>query len=269
MSNYGSPGGPYPEPPRQPWPAGQPDDPYGQPNDRYGQPSDPWGDLHPWDSGTRPTSAGDPGPSGGYGPGYGGYHHPGYPGYATDRPYEHGYQPGGADPSRPPASPDPGPSWAPPVAPADPPTKNSRGPVIALVAAIAVLVIGIGAGAFFLLGREGGQATAAKATGQPNPTGTPSPTDAVATSPAAEVPTNISLVTVGQCVTDEGTRGKPKLMITECGAEGYRVLARVDGVTTGGNDAKKKCGKVSGYTDWYFYDSELDELDFVLCLKRN
>ena len=38
--------------------------------------------------------------------------------------------------------------------------------------------------------------------------------------------------------------------------------------TTGEADAETKCSKVSKYTKWYFYDSELDSLDFVLCLKE-
>lgn len=48
----------------------------------------------------------------------------------------------------------------------------------------------------------------------------------------------------------------------------YEVLRRIDGATSGKKDAEAKCGKVAGYTDWYFFDSELDTLDFVLCLKR-
>jgi hypothetical protein len=41
----------------------------------------------------------------------------------------------------------------------------------------------------------------------------------------------------------------------------------LDGVTSGEPDAVAKCAKVAGYTDWYFFNSELDTLDFVLCLK--
>jgi hypothetical protein len=39
-------------------------------------------------------------------------------------------------------------------------------------------------------------------------------------------------------------------------------------VTSGEPDAVAKCAKVAGYTDWYFFNSELDALDFVLCLAR-
>ena len=48
----------------------------------------------------------------------------------------------------------------------------------------------------------------------------------------------------------------------------FEVLKRVDGRTTGEADAENKCSKVDKYTKWYFYDSELDSLDFVLCLRE-
>ena len=50
-------------------------------------------------------------------------------------------------------------------------------------------------------------------------------------------------------------------------ATGDEVLKRVDGATSGEKDAESKCAVVRGYTNWYFYDSELDGLDFVLCLR--
>ncbi|GAB3950012.1 hypothetical protein GCM10027614_49730 [Micromonospora vulcania] len=46
------------------------------------------------------------------------------------------------------------------------------------------------------------------------------------------------------------------------------MLSRVDGPTSGERDAEAKCAKVENYTNWYFFDSELDTLDFVLCLKQ-
>ncbi|WP_375373504.1 hypothetical protein [Micromonospora sp. ATA51] len=46
------------------------------------------------------------------------------------------------------------------------------------------------------------------------------------------------------------------------------MLRRFDGATSGEKDAQAKCAKVDGYTNWYFFDSELDTLDFVLCLKQ-
>jgi hypothetical protein len=43
------------------------------------------------------------------------------------------------------------------------------------------------------------------------------------------------------------------------------VLARFDGTI----DFKGKCAKVAGYQYHYYFDSELDVLDFVLCLKKH
>jgi hypothetical protein len=135
-----------------------------------------------------------------------------------------------------------------------------------------VLLVGIGATAIYLLGQQDGETPkrpATQASSEPSPIGEPSATGEPApTEPAAEVSTNTLFVKVGQCVKDEGTSGKPELVITECGAKTYEVLARFDGVTSGGNDAKTKCAKITGYTNWYFFNSELDTLDFVLCLKN-
>jgi hypothetical protein len=50
--------------------------------------------------------------------------------------------------------------------------------------------------------------------------------------------------------------------------EHVRGAGRFGGVTSGEPDAVAKCAKVAGYTDWYFFNSELDALDFVLCLAR-
>jgi hypothetical protein len=58
------------------------------------------------------------------------------------------------------------------------------------------------------------------------------------------------------------------MTIVPCASGTYQVLKRVDGRTTGEADAEAKCSKVTGYTKWYFYDSELDSLDFVLCLRE-
>ena len=72
----------------------------------------------------------------------------------------------------------------------------------------------------------------------------------------------------GQCVRNEGTADAPAMTIVPCASGTYEVLKRVDGRTTGEADAEAKCSKVASYTKWYFYDSELDSLDFVLCLRE-
>ncbi|WP_446220852.1 LppU/SCO3897 family protein [Micromonospora sp. IBHARD004] len=139
--------------------------------------------------------------------------------------------------------------------------------MIAVLAVLAVLVLG-GAATLYLLGRD--DAAPQAGTTQPSATD-PS---AAATQPAATAPAPASsadprFVKVGQCVRNAAPAGgKPKLLISACGAKTYQVLRRYDGATSGEKDAQAKCAKVDGYTDWYFFDSELDTLDFVLCLKQ-
>jgi hypothetical protein len=246
MSNYGPPGGPYPGRPQEPW-TGQPA------NDPYGQPSDPWGGQDPW-GGAPSNPPGGPGSPAGYAQGYGGYPDPGYAGYGSDQHYGPGHQPVGGEPT-----------W---VAPA-PPKKASRAPIIALVVALAVLVLGGGATTIYLLSQDKATPTTSS-TGQPTdgPSGQSDQTsEPEATTPGPESSTDARFVKAGQCVKNEGTAAKPKLVITKCGSKTYEVLARFDGATSGQDDAKTKCGKVPDYTDWYFFNSDLDALDFVLCLK--
>ena len=107
--------------------------------------------------------------------------------------------------------------------------------------------------------RRGGPAIA------PSPANSP---PAVRESSAApEASTEARFVTTGQCVRNEGTETLPRMTIVPCAPKAYEVLARFDGATNGEADAKAKCSKMSGYTNWYFFNSELDTLDFVLCLK--
>ncbi|WP_407937851.1 LppU/SCO3897 family protein [Micromonospora viridifaciens] len=151
------------------------------------------------------------------------------------------------------------------------PPERGKGRLVAVLAVLLLLTLG-GAGAFWYLGRDG--STPAGGTGAPaspatDPTGQASEAAApVATTPAPASSTDPRFVTAGQCVRNEGAADKPKLAITECGAKTYQVLRRIDGETSGRKDAEAKCAKVDGYTDWYFFDSKLDALDFVLCLKR-
>jgi hypothetical protein len=56
-------------------------------------------------------------------------------------------------------------------------------------------------------------------------------------------------------------------VIAGCAPSTYQVLRRVDGATSGEKDAEAKCAGVEGYTNWFFFNSELDTLDYVLCLK--
>ncbi|SBT53167.1 Flagellar basal body-associated protein FliL [Micromonospora narathiwatensis] len=151
------------------------------------------------------------------------------------------------------------------------PPKRGRGPLVALLAVLVVLGLG-GAGAYWFLGRDDSapaNGTAAPAAPTVDPVADPTePADPATTAPAPASSTDPRFVKAGQCVRNEGAADQPKLVISECGAKTYQVLRRIDGPTSGKKDAQAKCAKVEDYTDWYFFDSELDTLDFVLCLKR-
>ncbi|HEX2772165.1 MAG TPA: flagellar basal body protein FliL [Micromonosporaceae bacterium] len=250
MSNYGPPGGSYPGPPQEPWPGREPHDPYGQPPQQ-------WGGQHPWNAPSPHPQYGSPQSA-----------HPPYgqPGHGDDR--------GGYEPTRayePDAPVGPEPAWSEPApVPPVPDGRGSRTPVLVLVVALALLVCGGGGTALYLLGR-GEEHTTAQASPQPSDaatSGASSPTAAPrASTPGAQSSADARFVKVGQCVKNDGAATQPRLVITKCATKTYQVLARIDGATTGERDAKAKCGKVKGYTDWYFFNSELDVLDFVLCLK--
>lgn len=155
--------------------------------------------------------------------------------------------------------------------PAPAPGRRGRGPLIAVLAVVLLVAAG---GAFWFLRGQGDPAPVAAPTGSAV-AGDPSAdtsADAAEPAPSAAAPESSAdprFAKVGQCVRNEGAAGgKPKLVISGCAAKSYEVLSRIDGATSGERDAEAKCGKVEGYTNWYFFDSELDTLDFVLCLKQ-
>ncbi len=292
MSQYGPPGGPYPGQPPEPWPAHRASDPYREPSDPWGGGQhDSWGGTPssiPPDAVGSPTGYdeqryGDPrydqryGDSG-YGeqrygdPGYGEqrYGDPGYgeqrygdPGYGTGHPQTRNYEPPAPQPVA-------TPMWSPP-APSR--RKGPGAPIIALVTVLTVLVCGGLVFAVYLVGgpgpddqAKGGSQPAVTRAGGPaaqEPTSQPE-----TTRPAPQSSSDARFVKAGQCVRNDGSGDKPKMSIVTCAPKTYEVLARFDGATNGEADAKSKCSKVSGYTNWYFFNSELDVLDFVLCLKR-
>ncbi|MGW4151869.1 LppU/SCO3897 family protein [Micromonospora chersina] len=252
MSNFGPPGGGSPEP----WGGRRPDDGYAPPADpRYdpgygGQPGG-WGEpptQHyepPVQRYDQPTQSYEPAPAWNAGPPPAA---PPYQGYPADPGY--GGQPPYAEPT---------------------PPKRGKGPLLVVLVVLAVLLLG-GAGAYWVLGRDDATPTGGTASSSgpaAEPTGAASePADAATTPPAPASSTDPRFVKAGQCVANEGGSAQPKLVIAECGAKTYQVLRRIDGSTSGKKDAESKCAKVEGYTDWYFFDSQLDTLDFVLCLKR-
>ncbi|MFC3989935.1 LppU/SCO3897 family protein [Actinoplanes siamensis] len=152
----------------------------------------------------------------------------------------------------------PAPQPAPP--PVDPPgPANRRGFAVgALIAVLSVLVGGgLATAVWFLLGRQEEK---------------DAPVAASSTAPAVVRPqtsADARFAGKGQCVRNEGTNTEPALRIATCAANTYEVLRRFDGKTTGEKDAVAKCAKVAGYTKWYYYDTEYDDVDFVLCLREH
>ncbi|WP_239096921.1 LppU/SCO3897 family protein, partial [Micromonospora phaseoli] len=157
--------------------------------------------------------------------------------------------------------------------PEPPPERNRRrGPVLAVLAAVLVLALA-GTTAFYLLGQD--DETPSPVSAPTEQAAPPPDSDALdedeapPSDPAANSSTDPRFVRAGQCVSNEAPAStKPKLLISDCVSKSYEVLQRFDGKTSGEKDAEEKCAKVDGYTNWYFYDSELDSLDFVLCLKQ-
>lgn len=202
-------------------------DPDGEP---YTEPADPWGGQGgAWPVGPAAPQAGSPS----------GFGSPAFS--SPDFEPSHGFD---------------GPSqagWAPP-----PRRRGSGTGIIVLVSVLAVLVVAGGGVAWWLATRD--DVPPANAT----------PTAAASSAAPTALPTDgrdARFVTSGQCVRNDGSEDVPQMVIAPCGDGAFEVLRRIDGATTGETDAQKKCAAVTGYSNWYFYDSELDALDFVLCLR--
>lgn len=272
MGNYGSPRGDVPDP----WRGQRPDEAYGAAPEgsRWaGAPQDVppggyRGPAHPGYRGHDEPRYADPGPR--YGePRYGGFHpeegerHVAPQRYPADPPSRSGHD------EVPPWEPGAGQSsYA--AAPAPPP-RRSRRPLVVVLAVTVLLVLAGGAAVYVLTDGEEPPPAAAPSAPAPSESADPDVPEAAAppTAAAPESSADPRFVKVGQCVRNEGSvGGKPKLLISDCGPNTYEVLRRVDGTTSGERDAEAKCAKVEGYTNWYFFDSELDTLDFVLCLKQ-
>lgn len=226
--------GPYPGPPSQPWSGGNSQEP-------YTKPADPWGDH-------LAAAAQEPG--------WGGHPTSMPPvsepsaGYPTPPPFD------GLNPLHAP------PVWTQPPPP--PPPKRRNTPIVALVVVLGLLICGgLGTTAWLLNERETRRVGGAQAS---LPSTVPA-TDDVA-DPQPRSSSDARFVAKGQCVRNEGTADRPGMAILPCAGGTYEVLKRVDGRTTGEADAEAKCAKVEKYTKWYFYDSDLDSLDFVLCLRE-
>ena len=223
--------GPYPG---QPWSGGSSDS-----DEPYTEPADPWGEH-----------GGPPLPP---------HHEPAWGAHPTSMPphldSSLDYVGYGAEP----AVGAPPPAWGQPAAPA-PPRRNT--PIVALVVVLGLLICGgLGTTAWLIANRDnssGGDQGALPTTS----------TAATAANPEPRSSEDARFVAKGECVRNEGSPDQPDMKIVPCASGTYQVLKRVDGRTTGEADAESKCSKVPDYTKWYFYDSELDSLDFVLCLRE-
>jgi hypothetical protein len=233
--------------PGQPWSAGG----VGEP---YQEPADPWGESDGWGGNPTSTPPGISGSPADYGMTGSGF----VPGQQYTAPQT-------SMPGFPPTGMHPAPVWVPPA-----PGAGRRGPgapIVALVVVLGLLICGgLGTTGYLLANQGDDKDPVASGTTTP----APAATTAVAADPDPEPQSSqdARFVTKGQCVRNEGTSDTPKMSIVPCGSGTYEVLARVEGRTTGEADAQAKCAKVRQYTKWYFYDSELDGLDFVLCLKE-
>jgi hypothetical protein len=155
-------------------------------------------------------------------------------------------------PTDPPANSGSASMWGSPAAP----RRNT--PIVALVVVLGLLIVaGLGATAWLLKRQRDNKA---------QPTATASV--AATVSGAGEGSEDARFVTQGQCVANQGTTDQPDMRKSVCTTGTYLVLRVIKGKTTGEKDAESKCAKVPGYTNWFFYDSDLDDLDIVLCLKK-
>ncbi|MEU4566157.1 flagellar basal body protein FliL [Micromonospora sp. NPDC023956] len=301
MANYGPPGAnrpePWHEPPDEsyPWRGGHRpgDDPPGAggypgagrrpaddgrpgSGDQFRDDRRPWGDE--WGNG-RPQEPWQHGRQQGPGRPWhdGPWQEPWHDGrqQAPGRPWADGPVPAGTYPGGEPAYLGDGPDRYAPQ-PADRPRRSGgRGRTVAVLAVLVLLVLGGGAALFQLTRAD--EADPPPVTAPSPVTATPSgppagqPDGAADVSPSALAPESSAdprFAKAGQCVRNDGPAGgRPKLLISTCAPKTYEVLRRFDGATSGEKDAEAKCADVTGYTDWYFYNSELDTLDFVLCLK--
>lgn len=161
-----------------------------------------------------------------------------------------------------PASPEPSPSTPKPVRWPEPPDRRPRRRLRLLGALVPVLALTSGATAMYHWAGQPGTENPAPEVGV-SASANASPPAAVAHT----APSDVRFVQTGECLRNDGDLVRPQFTIAPCGPQTYEVLARFDGATDGESDAKRKCASVPGYTDWYFFKSELNVLDYVLCLR--
>jgi hypothetical protein len=161
---------------------------------------------------------------------------------------------------------DGGPAWG---GAEEPRKKSHTGVIVTVITVLVLLVCGGGGAALWLVSRGEGRPTAqptGPSTVDPSASTGAEPTPAASPTAAPASSADARFAAKGQCLANDGTEKAPEMRIVGCKGGTYEVLARFEGTT----DWKNKCGggRVPGYQYYYFYDSELNTLDFVLCLKR-
>ena len=274
--------------------------------DSYNQPSDPWGDAERWDGDPagREQQYGYGGGSGYHAqPEYGGYAghggggydgggydggQPGYSGYDVGQPRYGGFsdQPGYAGHGYGGGQDGGGYGEAYQIEPAPygttygsarvgedpypaPPERSSTRLIATIVAVLAVLVVGGVVTAFVVTNQEEKPSAAPSA----DPANQGGGADGGTERPRperADRHAGARVVGRGQVRGQGSVRGQRRHGRQAQDADrGLRPrhlpgTARFDGTT----DYATECGKVKGYQFHYFFDSELNALDFVLCLKQ-
>jgi hypothetical protein len=269
MSTYGPPGGPYPGQPQDPWEAqsrreGADDACYLPEN--YASEQE-WSaqagggySQQPYRSGydypRSYTSGYDNGDNGGSDAGYAD------PSYADPRYGDQNY----GDQSF-------GPGWESPLEAPERPSRRGRGPLIAAVVIVSLLVVG-GVGSYLLYqdrqhdvanGPRSGVpvSTAPRVTQPASASPNAAPGAGAGTGSPAAPDGDAFTAKVGECLVNRGDEGHPEMKKVACGPNTYQVLKRIDGTAD-----KARCNGTPNLTDWYFYDHPDNSRDFVLCLHK-
>jgi hypothetical protein len=166
--------------------------------------------------------------------------------------------------------------WGPPPGP---PQKGNSGPLIAVAAVAALVLLGGGGAIVWALSGNGDKpshpvavsAPPTTAPTFPDPSGLPSvpafPTPSVPDFPTPTGSPTLDesmFVQAGDCVRITGKAPDLKMFKADCGNAPYKVLKRYSGTSD-----RNKCRSVPGYTTAFWAKSKkYSFLSYVLCLKH-
>jgi len=142
--------------------------------------------------------------------------------------------------------------------------RKGSGVLIGFLVVFVLVLLAGGAGAVYFLTRSDGKGSpAAQPSAQPEASG---PVESGSPAPSASkssAPEAARVAKVGECLKIGGTKDNPAITKVACGAGTFQVLKRLDGTAD-----RAGCVGVERYSDYYFFDSEVNAEDFVLCLQR-